>query len=375
MLSPLRKNLVKMKKNKIIKLPVLIMSALTLMCVIIQIISVCSESFSDAFSKSVGAFFRTVLAYITGWIPFSFAELIIILVLPAVVLSVIFIVRNSKNKRGLLSFTLAILTVPMYIYCTFVLTFATAYHGSTISDKLGLERSQLSKEDLIYVTDILAPKVKEYSEKAEFAENGFSVMPYSFDELNDKLNEAYKKATEKYDFISNFKSNVKSILLSEPMTYTHISGVYTFFTGEANINVNYPDYVLPFTMAHEMAHQRGIAREDEANFVAFLVCLESNDDYILYSAYLNMIEYYFSPLYSVDKDSYLSMREALGTYANGELSAYSDFFDKYRDTPVADISNKVNNTYLQMQGQTQGRRSYGLVVELTYSYYKNPEDK
>ncbi len=364
-----------MKKNKIVKLPFVIMSALTVICAVIQIISLCSESFSDAFSKSVGAFFRTVLAYLTGWIPFSLAEIIVILIIPAFVTAIVFIIKNSKNKHKLLSFTLVVLTIPMYIYCTFVLTFATAYRGSTLSDKLGLERSQLSKEELIFVTDILAPKLNEYAEKTEFAENGFSVMPYSFDELNDKLNEAYKKAVKKYDFISDLKSNVKSVLLSEPMTYTHISGVYTFFTGEANVNVNYPDYVIPFTMAHEMAHQRGIAREDEANFTAFLVCLESDDDYILYSAYLNMIEYYFNPLYSADKDAYLEMRTALGPYVNSELSAYSDFFDKYRDTPIADISNSVNNSYLQMQGQTQGRKSYGLVVELTYSYYKNSKTK
>ncbi len=364
-----------MKKNKVIKLPFIIMSSFTMICIIIQIISVCSESFSDAFSLSVGAFCRTLLAYITGWIPFSFAEILVILIIPAFILAVIFIIRNSKNKRRLLSFSLAVLTIPMYIYCTFVLTFATAYRGATLEEKLALERIQLSKDDLIYVTDILTPELNEYAEKVEFEESGFSVMPYSFDELNDKLNEAYKKASEKYKFISTLKSNVKSIILSEPMTYTHISGVYTFFTGEANVNVNYPDYVIPFTMAHEMAHQRGIAREDEANFVAFLVCLESDDDYILYSAYLNMLEYYFNPLYSADKDAYIAMRQKFNASVNRELSAYSDFFEKYRDTAVSEISDKVNDTYLQIQGQQSGRRSYGLVVELTYSYYKSLEAK
>ncbi len=363
-----------MKKNRIFKLPFLIMSALTLLCVIIQIISVCSESFSDAFSRSVGAFFRTVLAYLTAWIPFSLAELLLILILPALVFAVIFIIKNSKNKRRLLSFSLSVLLIPMYIYCTFVLTFATAYRRTPLNENLGLDRNQLSKDDLIYVTDILAPKLNQYAEKTEFDESGFSVMPYSIDELNERLNDAYKKAAEKYDFISDLKSNVKSVFLSEPMTYTHISGVYTFFTGEANVNVNYPDYVLPSTMAHEMAHQRGIAREDEANFVAFLVCLESDDDYILYSAYLNMLEFYFNPLYSADKDAYISMRRSLSESVNGELYAYSDFFEKYQNTPVADISNAVNNGYLQMQGQTAGRKSYGLVVELTYSYYKNLQE-
>ena len=55
------------------------------------------------------------------------------------------------------------------------------------------------------------------------------------------------------------------------MTYTHISGIYTFYTGESNININYPDFVVASSATHEMAHQRGVARENEANFVSFVV--------------------------------------------------------------------------------------------------------
>ncbi len=363
-----------MKKNKLITLPFIIASAVTLICVMIQIISVCSAEFSDGFSSSIGAFFRKALAYLTGWIPISFAEILLILIPLSLVVAIVYIVRKRKDKTKLIRFTLSVLIIPMYIYSTFVLTFATAYRGVTLEEKLGLDRSQLSKDDLIYVTDILSERLSEYSDEIEYSDSGLSVMPYSFSELNTKLNDAYKKAVAKYDFISDLKSNVKPVLLSEPMTYTHISGVYTFFTGEANVNVNYPDFVTPFTMAHEMAHQRGIAREDEANFVAFLVCLESDDSYILYSAYLNMLEYYFSPLYAADPNAYTEMRVSLGAYVNAELSAYSEFFEKYRDSVISDISNSVNNGYLQLQGQPEGHKSYGLVVELTYAYLKSLEN-
>ena len=93
------------------------------------------------------------------------------------------------------------------------------------------------------------------------------------------------------------------------MTYTHISGVYTFFTGEANINVNFPDYTTPFTSAHELSHQRGIGPEDEANFMAFLVCIESDDTYIKYSGYMEVFEYVISALYKTDKDKYYSLMD------------------------------------------------------------------
>ena len=180
--------------------------------------------------------------------------------------------------------------------------------------------------------------------------------------------DAYDKASAKYDFIDDFHSRVKPVMLSEPMSYTHITGVYTFFTGEANINVNFPDYTIPFTAAHELAHQRGIAREDEANFVAFLVCMESDDVYIRYSGALNMYEYVVSALYSANyelyKENYLKQPKAI----IAERIACSEFFDKYRENVAANVSTTVNNAYITSHNQPQGVKSYGLVVDLVAAY-------
>ena len=163
---------------------------------------------------------------------------------------------------------------------------------------------------------------------------------------------------------------MKPIILSEPMTYTHISGVYTYFTGEANLNVDFPDYTLPFTAAHEFAHQRGIARENEANFVAFLVCAESDDAYIRYSGYLNLYEYVVNALYSASKDMYKDVRAQMTVRANGEMKAYSVFYDQYRDSEISKVSTSINNAYLQANGTEEGTKSYGMVVDLAVAYHK-----
>jgi hypothetical protein len=152
------------------------------------------------------------------------------------------------------------------------------------------------------------------------------------------------------------------------MSDARITGIYSFFTGEANVNVEYPHYTLPFTAAHEMAHQRGIARENEANFIAFLVCIRSDDPYLRYSGYLNLYEYVASALYRADPQLYNDARSRLVTPVRQELRAYSTFFDKYRESTVSEVSGAINNSYLQLQG-TEGTRSYGLVVDLAVAYY------
>ena len=194
-------------------------------------------------------------------------------------------------------------------------------------------------------------------------------MPYSLETLNRKLNDTYARFCEDHDFITHVNGRVKPVLVSEAMSYMHITGVYSFFTGEANLNVNFPDYTLPFTAAHEMAHQRGIAREDEANFMAFLICTSSDDPYIRYSGYLNMYEYVASALARADYDAFRMVSAHLNLEVRGEITAYNQFFKTYENSTASKVSGTVNNSYLQSQG-TPGTKSYGMVVDLAVAYYK-----
>ena len=215
----------------------------------------------------------------------------------------------------------------------------------------------------------LTALLRQESQNIHYGNDGFSIMPYGYAEMNDKLIAAYDKVCDEYGFVQRLDSNVKPVMLSEAMSYTHITGVYTFFTGEANINVAFPDYTIPFTAAHELSHQRGIARENEANFMAFLVCVNSDDAYIRYCAYLNMYEYVMVALSSADTSIYLNARYFIPSQVNNELVAYSEFYEKYRNSVASEVSESVNDTFLKLHG-TEGVQSYGMVVDLAVAYYK-----
>jgi hypothetical protein len=273
----------------------------------------------------------------------------------------------TSSWREVGRFLLITLSAASLFFSTFALNFGAGYHTSSVDKLLGLDRRDVSPEELRATAEYLAAEVNKYTDGLTFNKNSSSVMPYGYDTLSEKLLEAYDKVCDEHAFVSRFPSRVKPVMLSEPWTYTHIAGVYTYFTGEANINVNFPDYTIPYTAAHEMAHQRGIAREDEANFVAFLVCAASDDDYIRYSGYLNLYEYVSNALYRADKDAYAEVRAELDPVARMEMSAYSKFFDKYRENVAATVTETVNNTYLTIQG-TPGTKSYGMVVDLAVAY-------
>ena len=162
----------------------------------------------------------------------------------------------------------------------------------------------------------------------------------------------------------------KKIYLSEYLTYTHISGMYFPFSSEANVNTNYPEYVVAYSLAHEKAHQRGIAGEDEANFVAFLACMNSDNEYLEYSALMSMYEYFLDAIYMSEPAVYVSLIESTDKRILGEMCAYSVFFDKYRDSNASKVADVVNDTYIKSMGDSRGVESYSRVVELCVSYFK-----
>jgi len=285
------------------------------------------------------------------------------------VLIFVYVKKFSKDDEKAIRFLVVMFSCVSIMFSTHILSFGVGYNCTELDRRLGMSADPVSADELEYTAIQLRGEMQELLDDIDFNADGSSRMPYSFSKLNDKLNAAYAKACDKYDFIPRLNSKVKLISVSPIMTYTHISGIYTYYTGEANLNFNYPDYTFPYTMAHEMAHQRGVAPEDEANFVAFLVCMESDDSYIRYSAYLNMYEYVISAYSSADPSGYSSLLSETDLRVRREMIAFSDFFDKYRESTASEVSNAINDTYLKASGEKAGSASYGLVVDLACAYY------
>lgn len=357
--------------NRYVPAASMIVIIITIICAAIHITASKNSQFADNFNQSISSGVRAFLAHLTGWIPFSLGEGVLLfspVIITAMLVKCLKI--SKKSWRRVIRYVIGLLSVICAAYSIFVFAFAAGYHTPTLDTKLEYERNDVSAEQLYYTAEYILEDISTVIDDIDFLFAGKSVMPFTYNEMNDLLIEAYDKICEKYDFIQKLDSNVKRIILSEPMTYTHISGVYSFFTGEANINTNYPDFVIPYTAAHELAHQRGFARENEANFIAFIVCLESDNPYIKYSALINMYQYVSSSLATASIEYYYYINQTLDKRIAYELSSYSTFFDKYRESKASEITGTINNTFLTLQG-TEGTKSYGMVVDLAVAYYLN----
>ena len=329
-----------------------------------------SPRFADAFIAGPSSHIRMFMARLTGWLPFSLAEFIVLgsPVIAAVVIAVA-VRKAGRGSRFFVRTLTGLLSFAVFLYAMFVFSFGAGYRTTSLSRRLGLERQKVTTEELAGTMRITVDKLNGLADEIMILRDRGSVRPYSHEDTVALCLDSYADLSDRYGFLPKFSAPVKELVTSDLMTYTHISGMYTYFTGESNLNTNYPYYVNVYTTAHEMAHQRGVAREDEANFMAFLVCIGSEDPFMQYAGYLNMYEYLYSAM-SGAREAREEIRDTLDQRVRYDLVCYSRFFDKYRNNAAATVSNTVNNTYLKMQG-TEGARSYGLVVDLAVAYYRD----
>ena len=340
-----------------------------MLAVITVILSSASYRAADFLNSTISTAYRFITAKLTGIFRFSLFEVFVYLALPLVVFLVFWAVRFCRTETARARYAFSLFGVVLLVYSAFAVSTSVAYNVTPLGTRLGMRATEITAENLYATAKLLLDESGTLAERLEFDENGSAVMPYSLDELSEKLALAYASLSEKHSFIPGYKTRVKPILTKGAMSSARLLGIYTFYTGEANINVDYPDVNLPFTTAHEFAHQRGIIRENEANFVAFLVCLESDDDFIRYSGYLRLYEYVASSLYKTDLELYRELISGMSDEVRIELLYEREVASKYSDGWIGKLSNKLNDFYLKANG-TEGVVSYGLVTRLAVSYYQ-----
>ena len=337
-------------------------------CLVLKLIAAIFEPFADFFNRYVASLFRAAFAYVTSVLPFSLAEAVIIMALPISFIYILYCMISASRRGKLPRHIFGLIGLLCLMLSLFTVNFSMAYDCTPVEEQTGLDTESLTAEDVYDACIILLEELDEIEPMLVRDEHGSVIMPYSFSEMSRNLNFSYSKLYGEYSFLSPLYVAPKRIALSKPLTYTGLAGIYTFFTGEANVNMNFPDYAVTFTSAHEMAHQRGVAPEDEANFVAFVVCYNSDDPYIKYCALVEGANFLANSLYDADRELFDKVSQRFSSAVLGEYSGYVENFEPYSSSSVGDVTESINDAYLKSQGQEMGIDSYGLVTSLATAY-------
>ena len=346
-----------------------------LLCAILLLLFTLSRPFADGYSTTVGVFFRLLLGGITSIFPFSLFEVLcaagVLYLLFCLGLLARFSVFRMRKKacRPILPFLLVIPITLFSVFDFFVLGFAASYFRTAVSDEMQLPMEEVDKEAVFYALEALCDIVNETAPSLEKNEKGESLAP-ELSQTKEKVTKACNDFGDNNPFFQSFGFDAKNFLSSKLMTYTHISGVYGFFTGEANINTNYPHFIVTASIAHESCHARGIGPENECNFLAAAILLESEDPYLRYCGAAYILDDFLDICAEIDKTRAKEITKDLDPVFARDYAAYALFFKPYRNSTASKVANTANNAYLNAMGQEDGTLSYSRIIRLVSAYFQ-----
>lgn len=316
---------------------------------------------------------HSLTAGICDLVDFSVGEVLIviavILIFTYTVASIYKAVRNKELIQPVISWVITCITVVTVIYSGFCYLWGVYYSSADSSSIYGMDPDGVDHEDLIKVDTLFVNMANEYSVRVNRDASGHYIMDR--EEVFTDAGDLYCKLEQEYPSLYGKVHKPKPFFFSKAMSYMDFTGFFFPFTAEANINMDSPQVMTPSTIAHELAHQRGVAAEDEANFTAVLACMTGGSDDYIYSASLLAMVHLQNALYkSGDLETWQKLRDSYSDEVRTDLADNSAYWKKYRDNPVTKVSEGTYDAFLKSYNQTLGRETYGACVDLLVEYYK-----
>lgn len=277
-------------------------------------------------------------------------------------------VRTVRSRgRALYGCLLGALCVGLTIYAGFCFLLGIDSYADGFQEKSGIYAQPVAKEDLLAVTEYFAEQLTASydnvtrDENGLFAENRAAILTASTG--------IYDAVEREFPFLEFDDPGVKAVYFSRVLSLLDFTGIYCPFTGESNLNVDSPACMLPSTVAHELAHQRGITSEQECNFLAILASTTCGSDVYAYSGWLKGYIHLGNALYKVDPEAHRAIRAALPEPIRLDIAYNNAYWAQFEETVTTKVSNTVYDGFLKSYGQEQGLQSYGTVVDLLVAYY------
>ncbi|MGL5348495.1 MAG: DUF3810 domain-containing protein [Peptostreptococcaceae bacterium] len=346
-----------------------------------------ASSFPDLIDKYYSSYINKytvmLLSKISGIFPFSLYELSMYIIVLSIILSVIhLIISIYKNKNSTVSlikkYMLNILSFLSIAYFLFIILWGLNYNRIPLQTTLissynetynkNMSISNHSIEELGNLYNHLISQANDVRKKVDEDNNGVMKCKTDYKGIISRAQLGVNNISNFFPQLAGNYSNPKYVISSNLMCYTGITGIYFPFTGEANINIATPDLYIPSTTLHEMAHQRGFASEDEANFIGYLASINHPDIDFKYSGYILALNHTANALSRVDYDSYKILTKKISNEVMTDLKNNQIFWNKY-EGKIDEVSNKFNDSYLKANGVKDGTGSYGKMVDLLLTYY------
>lgn len=277
--------------------------------------------------------------------------------------------KKHSKKQFVLDFGFGAITIVSGFYFLFNAMWGLNYYRQPMQEITQLDTAPFNPAELAGMSARLIKLTNQSRRQLTTDTLNALRYPLSHAQILAQAPQGYAPLAQHYPELHYEQPSVKSVLVPQLMSYFGITGIYFPFTGEANVNMDPPPFLLPETVCHEMAHQIGIASEDEANFVAFLACQQHPEPAFKYSGNLMAMRYTLNRLYWEDSTAYYQQIQNLNPGVICDLEASRTYWKRF-DNPIEIVGRTIHDLFLKANNQTEGVRSYSQVVNLLMGEYR-----
>lgn len=362
-------------------------AAFILCAVILNITGRACRPFTDFYVTYIFPIWGAAYGKVTGLVPFSVGEwmlyLAVVMLFVLVLGGAVYVIFRKKlpdqwkciyRKYSLFVYWIfGIVCVIMTLNC-FLL-----YQSSPINERYQIgagQKREYGISEIALVRDYVVEQANALSVTFDRDEKGYLIYTSP---LKEEAKAQMRKLGEKFDVLSGDYPDPKGLAMSGFYSQQYIMGYYFPFSMEANYNRQMYLTNIPVTMCHELSHLKGFIREDEANFIGYLACVDSDDPLFRYSGYLSVLGY-------LDRDFFRAVGEDSEVYLAHPLISDLVMEDKkfltqetwekveekavLKTETVKQAADAFLDTTLTLNGVEDGRISYSRVVDLLLQYYE-----
>lgn len=305
-----------------------------------------------------------VIAGMTSVLPLPLCELLLAALL---LWGLVSLLRDLAKKRfG--RWVTGVLLIGSILVTVFVAMWGLNYYAPPMHERLLLPDTQYSAQELAEATGYYLDMANYYAPLVGRNEDG-TMAQEDFSALASAAGDGYDVLAQSIDDFNGSTVRVKKLISSPLQGKIGMTGAFICFTGESCVSSTTYPANLPFTMCHEIGHRMAFARENEANFAAFLACCENDSPSFRYSGYYSAFRYCFNALWEVDREAAMQLQSRVCDEVAADISAAEAHYEKLENGRATELTSRAYDTYLKGFSVKEGVQSYGEVADLLLAWY------
>jgi len=332
------------------------------------------------YNKAISPTITTVVSTVTGFVPFTVGELLVLALVGWYVISGISAIKHVVSRQRQLKNAIACGMLKLggdigLVVSLFYILWGFNYAVPPLTQQLGWgELGEVTAEELAdLVVETSALTNAAYLEIHGEVDAGTpTTLPDNSEELERSILEGWHRAREQLDLPSGgpWRGPVKTPIFTGFYEWLGIAGFYFPYTGEANVRSGIPAIDYPKILAHEISHQRGVTQESEANFWGFMAAVHSDDPLARYSAFRFANRQMVFELSRVDMNTALNMSRRRLPGVQRDIEFARTYWRQF-EGPGTQIGSSMNNAFLRTNRVEGGVRSYSMSSRLFLSYARS----